>query len=114
MNESTEEIEEATAEVLDAMEDDAPAAEEAAEATEGEESEESGEGEEPSEEPGIDPAIEALSMRIDELEADIALIRDSISSLVESGMVIHEEAAEDAELSDDDIDALLLEDLDYS
>lgn len=111
--ETSEDIEQVTAEVLDSIEDDAEEVEAEAEETQNEGGEE-GEGgaEEAPEEPGADAAaMEALEVRIDEIEVQIALLRDSISALVENGMVICEDDAESVDPIDDD--SILLEDLDY-
>lgn len=115
MDTENEEIERVNEEVLDAIEDDAEEATEP-EAPGTDEEPEGGEdaGEpEGSEEPAFDAegATAALGERIEALEADIALLRDSIAALVEDGMVIRE-GGDDAEDVVDD-ETLLLEDLNY-
>lgn len=88
------------------------------EMVEPEETSEEGGTEEVPEEPAVDfmELILALQARVDLIDTRIALLTDSISSLVEEGMVIHEDSvetvAEEADPEDDD--TLLLEDLDYS
>lgn len=87
------------------------------EMVEPEETEEGG-AEEAPEEPAVDfmALITALEARVDLIDTRVSLLTDSIASLVEEGMVIHEDAVEtiaEEEAPEDD-DTLLLEDLDYS
>jgi hypothetical protein len=114
MDTENEEIERVNEEVLDAIDDAEETTEPEAPETE-EETEVGEEAGEPegSEEPAFDAegATAALSERIEALEADIALLRDSIAALVEDGMVIREGGDDAEDVADDE--TLLLEDLDY-